>query len=106
MSDVPVWSAPAQVPPPPRGSPNVAAIAVLALLAGALGGGAAGGYVASIRQTPAAEASPAATGGTSGGPIPSAPPVSVSTGGPGDVVGVANELLPTVVTVINRLPNC
>jgi len=104
MSDAPVWSAPP--PPPPRGrSPNVAAIVVLALLAGAVGGGAAGGYVASIRQAPPAEVSPAATSAAAGGPIPSAAPVSVPTGGSGDVVAVVNELLPTVVTVINRLPN-
>jgi len=105
MSDATLFSAPLP-PPPPSRSPNVAAIAVLALLAGAVGGGAAGGYVASIRQAPPAEASPAATSGTTaGGPIPSAPPVSVPAGGPGDVVAVVNELLPTVVTVINRLPN-
>ena len=79
---------------------------VLALLAGAVGGGAAGGYVASIRQASPAEASPAATtGATIGGQIPSAPPVSIPAGGPGDVVAVVNELLPTVVTVVNRLPN-
>jgi len=105
MSDATLFSAPVP-PPPPSRSPNVAAIVVLALLAGAVGGGAAGGYVASIRQAPPAEASPAATSGaTAGGPIPSAQPVSVPAGGPGDVVAVVNELLPTVVTVINRLPN-
>ena len=78
---------------------------MLALLAGAVGGGAAGGYVASIRLAPPEATPAAASGATGGGPIPSAPPVSVPTGGPGDVVAVVNELLPTVVTVINRLPN-
>jgi S1-C subfamily serine protease len=107
MSDAPVWSAPAPTPPPPPRSPSsVVAIAVLALLAGALGGGVAGGYVATIRQTPPTEASATTVPGSSaGGPIPSAPPVSVPSGGPGDVVALVKELLPTVVTVINRLPN-
>src|SRR3989442_14073567 len=48
---------------------------------------------------------PAAPGASAGsGRIPSAPAVTVPAGGTGDVVGVVNELLPTVVTVINRLP--
>jgi S1-C subfamily serine protease len=84
----------------------VAAIAILALVVGAIGGGAAGGYVASTRLNPAADTTAtAAPGSAVPGPIPTAPPVSVPAGGPGDVVAVVNELLPTVVTVINRLPN-
>jgi serine protease Do len=92
-------------PPAPRRGPSTAAIAALALIVGAIGGGAAGGYVAStLGSTPettttVANASPAASGA-----IPTAPPVTV-TSGSGDVVAVVNELLPTVVTVINRLPN-
>jgi len=107
MSAAPVWSAPSSpTPPPPRSSPSVAAVAVLALLAGALGGGVAGGYVATIRQAPAPEASPSEVpGNPAGGPIPSAPAVTVPAGAAEDIVGVVNELLPTVVTVINRLPN-
>jgi S1-C subfamily serine protease len=84
----------------------VAAIAILALVVGAIGGGAAGGYVASTRVAPGADtATAAATSTAVPGPLPTAPPVNVPPGGPGDVVGVVNELLPTVVTVINRLPN-
>src|SRR5438067_2528868 len=100
MSDAPVWSPP---PSPPRG-PNVAGIAVLALLVGAIGGAATGGYVATMRVAPGAESSTnVATSTAVPGPIPSAPPVTAS--GTNDVVGVVNELLPSVVTVINRLPN-
>ena len=103
MSDAPGWSPPP--PPPPRAAPNVAAIAALALLVGALGGGAAGGYVASIRQAPSTDVTAPPPASSQTGPIPSAPAVTVPTGGSGDVVGVVNELLPTVVTVINRLPS-
>ena len=107
MSDAPLWSGSAPTPPPPpRSSPNVAAIAALALLAGALGGGVAGGYVATIRQpAPADSGASAAPGSPAVGPIPSAPAVTVPVGATEDIVGVVNDLLPTVVTVINRLPN-
>ncbi|HEX6061032.1 MAG TPA: trypsin-like peptidase domain-containing protein [Candidatus Limnocylindria bacterium] len=105
MSDAPFWSTPAPQPPPRRGL-SVAAIAIMALVVGAIGGGAAGGYVAATRPGPAAEATAtAATSTAVPGPLPTAPPVIASAGGPSDVVGVVNELLPTVVTVINRLPN-
>ncbi|MDP9321826.1 MAG: trypsin-like peptidase domain-containing protein [Chloroflexota bacterium] len=105
MSDTPFWSAPPP-PPPARRGPSTAAIAVLALVVGAIGGGAAGGYVASTRLAPAPEtATTTATGSPVPGPLPTAPPVSVSSGGASDVVAVVNELLPTVVTVINRLPS-
>jgi len=78
----------------------------MALVVGSIGGAAAGGYVAATRPAPAAEAAAtAATNTAVPGPLPTAPPVIPSSGGPGDVVGVVNELLPTVVTVINRLPN-
>lgn len=109
MSDAPFWSTPAPQPPPPpppRRGLSVAAIAIMALVVGAIGGGAAGGYVAATRAGPAGE--PVATAATSTavpGPLPTAPPVIASAGGPSDVVGVVNELLPSVVTVINRLPN-
>src|SRR5438270_669277 len=99
MSDAPVWS-----PPPPSRGPNVAGIAALALLVGAIGGAATGGYVATMRVAPGAEQSTnVATSTIVPGPIPSAPPVTASA--TNDVVGVVNELLPSVVTVINRLPN-
>jgi len=108
MSDAPFWSTPAPQPPPPppRRGLSVAAIAIMALVVGAIGGGAAGGYVAATRPGPAGEATAtAATSTAVPGPLPTAPPVIASAGGPSDVVGVVNELLPTVVTVINRLPN-
>ena len=104
MSDAPVPSAPPP-PPPARRGPNTAAIAALALVMGAVGGGAAGGYVASTRLMSAPETPPAASGTTVPGPLPTAPPVSVPATGANDVVAVVNELLPTVVTVINRLAN-
>src|SRR5690349_20802352 len=104
MSDAPFWSTPAPQPPPPppRRGLSVAAIAIIALVVGAIGGGAAGGYVAATRAGPAGDAvATAATGTPVPGPLPTAPPVVASAGGASDVVGVVNELLPTVVTVIN-----
>ena len=64
---------------------------------GALGS-AAGGYVATRATAPVDP--------VSGGPVATARPVSVIAGPASDVVvDVVNQLLPTVVTVINRLPN-
>ncbi|HVR89441.1 MAG TPA: trypsin-like peptidase domain-containing protein [Candidatus Limnocylindria bacterium] len=73
---------------------------MLGVLLGAIGGGAAGGYVATHSGT-------AATTDTgTGGPLPSARPVDVIPGPASDVVvDVVNQLLPSVVTVLNRLPN-
>jgi S1-C subfamily serine protease len=105
MTEAPLWSAPPPPPPAHRG-PNTAAIAALALVVGALGGGVAGGYVASTRLPPIPEATATvATGTAIPGPLPTPPAVSVPVSGANDVVAVVNELLPTVVTVINRLPN-
>ncbi|MEA2660673.1 MAG: hypothetical protein QOH08_245 [Chloroflexota bacterium] len=101
MSETPFWSAPP--PPPQRRGPGTAAIVALALAVGALGGGAAGAYVVSTRIAPVTD-SPAA-GTTAPGPLPTAPAVSIPATGANDIVAVVNELLPTVVTVINRLPN-
>jgi S1-C subfamily serine protease len=72
---------------------------------GAVGGGAAGGFVASTRLVPAPETPPAASATAVPGSLPAAPPVTAPASGANDVVAVVNELLPTVVTVINRLPN-
>jgi S1-C subfamily serine protease len=108
MSNAPFWSTPATQPPPPppRRGLSVAALAIMALVVGAIGGGAAGGYVASTRQVPVGDATTtAATSTAVPGPLPTAPPVIAAAGGTSDVVAVVNELLPTVVTVINRLPN-
>ena len=107
MSDTPVWSTPAPAPPPPvRRGPSIAVVAAIALVIGAIGGGAAGGYVASVRLIPPSDTTTStAVSSSSPGPLPTAPPANVQAGGSSDVVGVVNELLPTVVTVINRLPN-
>ena len=104
MSDTPFWSPPPP-PPPVRHKPSTAAIAALALIAGAIGGGAAGGYVVSTRLPPTSETTTTTTGTLAPGPLPTAPAVSAPQTGSNDVVAVVNELLPTVVTVINRLPN-
>ncbi len=104
MSDAPFWATP-PAPPPPRRGPSTVAIALLALVVGAVGGGAAGGFVAAQREAPATDATGIATSTSAPGPLPSAPAVNAPSGGTSDVVAVVNELLPTVVTVINRLPN-
>jgi 2-alkenal reductase len=109
MSDTPFWSPPPPPPAPPppqaRRGPNTAAVAAIALVLGAIGGGAAGGYVASTRLAPAAETTNVPAASAVPGTLPSAPPAAIPAGGASDVVAVVNELLPTVVTVINRLPN-
>ncbi len=76
-----------------------ALLLALGLIVGAVGGGAVGGYVASRNGAPLGDVG-------AGGAIPSARPVSVVPGPSNDVVvDVVKELLPSVVTVINRLPN-
>ena len=83
---------------PRRAGAGGAALLVLGIAVGAVGA-TAGGYLASSR--PPASDTPA-----SAPPSATARPVSVVPGASGDaVVDVVNELLPTVVTVINRLPN-
>jgi 2-alkenal reductase len=104
MSDTPFWATP-PAPPPPRRGPSTVAIALLALVVGAMGGGAAGGFVAAQRGAPATDTPGIATSTSAPGPLPSAPAVNAPAGGTSDVVAVVNELLPSVVTVINRLPN-
>jgi len=105
VSDAPFWSAPPAPPPGPRG-PNIAAIVALALIVGAIGGAVAGGYVVTSRLALAPDQpTTVAIGPAISGPIPSAAPVTATGGAASDVVVVVNELLPTVVTVINRLPN-
>ena len=78
----------------PRG-PGVLAVLLIGLLLGAIGGGAAGGYVAS-RQA-------AADAPITRSPLASAEPVSLAPTGDA-VVDAVKVLLPSVVTVINRLP--
>ena len=82
-----------------RSGPAGAALLVLGIVVGAAGA-TAGGYLATSRVIPTTE-SP-----TSSGTLPTARPVSVIPAPGSDVVvDVVNELLPTVVTVVNRLPN-
>ena len=100
MSEVPMHSPYATPPPPPRRAPiggiGGAAILVIGIVIGAIGS-AAGGYIAT-RSAASPEAPPAAIG--------TARPVSVIPGPASDVViDVVNQLLPSVVTVVNRLPN-
>ncbi|MHB8630969.1 MAG: S1C family serine protease [Candidatus Limnocylindria bacterium] len=93
---------PAPPPTPPR-RPGARALGAVLLVVGIVVGAAgatAGGYLATSRA-PAPTGHPADTG-----PIPTARPVTVITGPASDiVVEVVKQLLPTVVTVINRLPN-
>jgi S1-C subfamily serine protease len=85
-------------PPPQRSGVGGAMLLVLGIVIGAVGA-TAGGYLASSHPAPIDSGSGAA-------PLASARPVTVIPGPASDVVvDVVNELLPTVVTVINRLPN-
>ncbi len=70
------------------------------VLIGAVSGGATGGYVA----THQGDILPSAAGNTLA-PIPSAQTVRAGGSGTDQVVDVVNQLLPSVVTVINKLPN-
>lgn len=88
---------PDALPPRRGGGIGTTAVLLLALLVGAIGG-AAGGYVASRQAS-----TPEAPGGSA--PLATAQPVSLQPVTPDAVVDVAKELLPSVVTVINRLPN-
>jgi serine protease Do len=103
VSVVPSGSYDATPPPPqpPRRSGiGGAALLVIGIVVGAAGA-TAGGYVATTARLAPATDSP-----TGPGPLPTAAPVQVIPGPASDVVvDVVNELLPTVVTVINRLPN-
>ena len=82
--------------PPRRAAIGGGALLALGVLIGAVGS-AAGGYVAT-RSTVPTDPTSAATA--------TARPVTVIPAPASDViVDVVNELLPTVVTVINRLPN-
>ena len=104
MTEVPMRPDPGYpgVQPPRRGTPGnpggpgLAAVLLIGLVLGAIGGGTAGGYVAS-RQ--AAGDAPAAR--TT--PLASAEPVSQAPTGDA-VVEAVKVLLPSVVTVINKLP--
>jgi S1-C subfamily serine protease len=92
----------AATPPPPRPEGSSSRGAVLLALGIVIGaaGATAGGYLATSRT-----AAPPATADTSA-PLPTARPAIVIPAPGGDVVvDVVNELLPSVVTVINRLAN-
>ncbi len=82
--------------PPRRGRIGGGALLALGIVIGAVGS-ATGGYVATRSITPVDPA---------GAATATARPVTVIPAPASDVVvDVVNELLPTVVTVINRLPN-
>jgi S1-C subfamily serine protease len=90
---------PPRSPPTRRSGPAGAALLVLGIIVGAAGA-SAGGYLATSRAVPPTETP------TSSGTLPTARPVTVIPAPGSDVVvDVVNELLPTVVTVVNRLPN-
>ena len=99
-------SGPPGAEPPRRGRPvgpvgsggmGVGALLIIGLLISAIVGGAAGGYVASRQST--FEASDAAA------PLATARPVSLQPVTGDAVVDAVKDLLPSVVTVINKLPN-
>ncbi len=86
----------ASPPPPRRAGIGGGILLAVGIVIGAIGS-AVGGYVATRSTAPADTATT---------PIATARPVNVIPGPAGDVVvDVVKELLPTVVTVINRLPN-
>ena len=105
MIEVPMRSEPGRpdAQPPRRGGSGgpggigTTAILLLGLLVGAIGGGAAGGYVASRQSTSDVP------GGSA--PLASAQPASLQPVTGDAVVDVVKDLLPSVVTVINRIPN-
>ncbi|HEY8657261.1 MAG TPA: trypsin-like peptidase domain-containing protein [Candidatus Limnocylindria bacterium] len=105
MTEVPMRPEPGYpgVQPPRRGNPGnpggpgLTAVLLIGLVLGAIGGGAAGGYVA-LRQSAASD------GGGSAAPLAPSQPVNVQPTTGDVVVDVVKDLLPSVVTVINRLP--
>ncbi|GAC1695599.1 MAG: trypsin-like peptidase domain-containing protein [Candidatus Limnocylindrales bacterium] len=101
MTEVPMRPDPGYpgVQPPrrgPTGGPGVAAVLLIGLLLGAIAGGAAGGYVASRQSS--------SDGSGATAPLAPSQPVNVQPTTGDVVVDVVKELLPSVVTVINRLP--
>jgi len=87
--------------PPPRSGAGPALL-LLGILIGAVVGGAAGGYVASSGVVAPSSGGETATTA----PLPTAVPArSVPAVSNEQVVQVVNELLPSVVTVVNKLPN-
>jgi len=88
--------------PPPR-SGRGPALLLVGILIGAVVGGAAGGYVASSGVIAPAGGD---TATPSTAPLPTAAPArNVPAVANDQVVQVVNELLPSVVTIVNKLPN-
>ena len=104
MTEVPMRPEPGHpgVQPPRRGTSGtpggagLTAVLLIGLLLGAIGGGAAGGYVASRQAV--------SDGVGASAPLAPSQPVSVQPTTGDAVVDVVRDLLPSVVTVINRLP--
>ena len=86
-------------PPARRSGPAGAALLVLGIVVGAAGA-TAGGYLATSRAVPLTDSATA-----SNAPATARPVTVIPAPGSDVVVDVVNELLPTVVTVVNRLPN-
>jgi len=86
-------------PPARRSGPAGAALLVLGIVVGAAGA-TAGGYLATSRAVPLTD-----TATASNAPATARPVTVIPAPGSDVVVDVVNELLPTVVTVVNRLPN-
>lgn len=104
MTEVPMRPEPGHPgdQPPRRSSPGtpggagLTAVLLIGLLLGAIGGGAAGGYVASRQAVP--------DGAGATAPLAPSQPVNIQPTTGDAVVEVVRDLLPSVVTVINRLP--
>jgi len=100
MSDAPPAVSYPSAPPPPRSNVPAALLLAIGIVVGAAGA-TAGGYVATSQL-----AAPTVAPGDTAAPIATARPVSVLPAPGTDVlVDVVNELLPAVVTIINRLPS-
>ncbi len=81
----------------PRPSIGGAALLLIGVIIGGVSGGAAATVIASRPSAEIAAPTPSA--------LPAATPISAAPGGPQDVVDVVRQLLPSVVTVVNKLPS-
>ncbi len=92
---------PATAPSPPSAPRSAGLGGAALLLIGVIIGGVSGGAVATVLASrPFAEVAPAVPSA-----LPTAAPISLPFGAPPDVVEVVRQLLPSVVTVVNKLPS-